>query len=635
MNANSFYESLANVDLFGSRFNFYSDKKRKIYSPIGGILSLTAIIIGFIVFTVLNKDEFSHKNPLSTTSTSKEPYRNIKFLEEKIWVPFRIRDYRQRTFDFKRGVLYPIVYYYQAKRNYTKNALDLTFKILPYRLCNETSMANNTDSFIIDIELDKLYCIEMDDLDMGGGWDTEYINYVEIDLYMCEDGINFDENNTKCSSYEKILEAAGPDNSFFFDLYYPVVHYQPMNKTKPIFVRYDNIFYHLSRYSNKIERLYLQQHLLTDDDGWIFKHEKNTSFWGILSLSGDAYANGDGKDLMDEGSSSRLYSFNIYCYFDVIYYYRHYKKIYIIFSDGIPIINVIYSFLRIIAKSLKDSFSHKKISELLFENVTSKPDKTNESKISLKFCKNIMLEDKKLDISKNHTNLKVNNFLDNSEQNNKENKNDISSIKIMSPSFLDDNNILKKVSFHSESDSINANKNLRKTQKYPQLFDIPNNNINVGNIKDNNNYNGNNNGNSNNNKKININNIGTNLKENNLNNTLSQSCRKNYINKDLFPFKYYLCTIFIKSSNINKRPRFFPYKFMLVYEFMNQLLDISSYLVLHQENQIFKKIFMSSKYKYFVDNIQKVNINDITFDMEILECLKSQKLTILSGTKYS
>jgi hypothetical protein len=128
-------------------------------------------------------------------------------------------------------------------------------------------MANNTDSFILDIELDKLYCIEMDDLNMGGGCDTEYINYVEIDLYICEDGINYDENNPKCSSYDKIIEAAGPDNSFFFDFYYPVVHFQPMNKTVPIFVRYDNLFYHLSRYSNKIERLYLQQHLLTDDDG--------------------------------------------------------------------------------------------------------------------------------------------------------------------------------------------------------------------------------------------------------------------------------------------------------------------------------------------------------------------------------
>ena len=34
-----------------------------------------------------------------------------------------------------------------------------------------------------------------------------------------------------------------------------------------------------------------------------------------MSKSGDNYATGDVKDLMNEGSSSRLYSFNIYVYF--------------------------------------------------------------------------------------------------------------------------------------------------------------------------------------------------------------------------------------------------------------------------------------------------------------------------------
>ena len=159
-----------------------------------------------------------HNNPLSTTSTSKEPYRNVKFEEEKIWVPFRIRDYRQRTFDFNRGVLYPVVYYYQAKRNYTKDALDLTYTILNYTLCNESSMANNTDSFILDIELDKLYCINMDDLEMGGNWDTDYVFYLQFDLYTCKNGIDYDEKNPNCSTYEKIIEAAGEDNSFSFAL---------------------------------------------------------------------------------------------------------------------------------------------------------------------------------------------------------------------------------------------------------------------------------------------------------------------------------------------------------------------------------------------------------------------------------
>ena len=71
------------------------------------------------------------------------------------------------------------------------------------------------------------------------------------------------------------------NNSFTIDLFYPVVNYQPMVKENPLFVMYNNYYYHLSRYSNKIDRLYLQKYQLTDDKGFITKNEKITSYWDI------------------------------------------------------------------------------------------------------------------------------------------------------------------------------------------------------------------------------------------------------------------------------------------------------------------------------------------------------------------
>ena len=44
-------------------------------------------------------------------------------------------------------------------------------------------MANNVNQYMINVELDKLYCIDMDDLSMGGSWDNEFLNYVEFDIY--------------------------------------------------------------------------------------------------------------------------------------------------------------------------------------------------------------------------------------------------------------------------------------------------------------------------------------------------------------------------------------------------------------------------------------------------------------------
>ena len=187
-------------------------------------------------------------------------------------------------------------------------------------------MINNSDLYTIDIDISQLYCIDMEDLEIGGSWDSDFLDLITFDLYVCKDGINYDKNNTNCTSFERITELLGDNDCLEFEMYYPVVQYQPINKTNPIFIRYYNYFYHLSRFSNKIDRLYLQQHIFKDDIGWVYKKEKFSSYWGTVSLNGDSYATGDKKDLMNEGSTSRVYSFNIYIEPSINAFFRIYKK---------------------------------------------------------------------------------------------------------------------------------------------------------------------------------------------------------------------------------------------------------------------------------------------------------------------
>ena len=138
------YELLKNLDCFGTKFNFYTERNRKFYTPFGGFLTLLSIIGGILIFIFINRDEFFHNSPSSTTSTSKEKNTKIKFLKEKIWIPWRIRDYNSRTLNFT-DLLYPIPFYYRAVYNETKKAFDLTYTTVNYRLCNETSMAKYPD----------------------------------------------------------------------------------------------------------------------------------------------------------------------------------------------------------------------------------------------------------------------------------------------------------------------------------------------------------------------------------------------------------------------------------------------------------------------------------------------------------
>ena len=134
---------------------------------------------------------------------------------------------------------------------------------------------------------------------------------------------------------------------------------------------------------NKIDRLYLQQHILNDDKGWFSKDEKTYSHWSSNSLNGDSYSTGDKRDLMNEGSSSKFYSFNIYLKSDVVYYNRSYKKLLLIIADGLPIVNVIFIIFKLFTKIVKISSGNKKLTELLFENLQENPNKIKNGKIKV------------------------------------------------------------------------------------------------------------------------------------------------------------------------------------------------------------------------------------------------------------
>jgi hypothetical protein len=125
-----------------------------------------------------------------------------------------------------------------------------------------------------------------------------------------------------------------------------------------------------------------------------------------------------------------------------------------------------------------------------------------------------------------------------------------------------------------------------------------------------------------------------NKSENNINRQLLKTIFKtHYIKKSLFPFKYYLCSIFIKNFDPNKKYNFLSKKFIVVYDFICQLLDISSYLILQKEFQIMKNNILEKKQRIILERGSKVNVNDHHFQNDINECLSNKKLSILGKIK--
>ena len=594
------------TDLFGTRCTFYSEKMPKLYTVIGGIFSMISILVCILIFTIFSIDDLKRKFPITTTSSiPSEGYRKIKFGKEKIWIPWRIVDYNNNEFINTTGLLYPKIYYYYGIKVKGTRDFNLTYTTLNYKLCNETSMAIENNTYQITVPLSELYCIEMDNLEMGGSWITEYINYIQFDLYYCEDGISYNETNLKCTSFNEIRDFIGNNNSLEIDIYYPVVQFQPTNKTHPIIVIYRNYFYHISRYSNKIDRIFLQENVLTDDLGWILTDEFNNSYWGLDSISGDSYFTGNENDLMNEGSNSRIYSFNLYLDPGIIHYKRSYKKLYIIFSDFFPVAYIIFIIMKTIAKLFKKVENNKKMIELLFENLKEKP--------------NIF--------ENNIKKLKLDNQLDHGEGR--------FSINILNRK----NNNLKKSKFANEIPQAGSSK--MNSHNLTLILNKNDSNIYNNSIKGSSNYS----------KKVNSkfyekhkklmnNSVNQNLihydflskEENskgNENNEDNTNEKNNFIKQKLFPYKYYLCSIFIKNLNASEHNCFFSSRFTKIYAFLCQLFDITTYLLLHREFNALKSIF-NEKNVHLIEKNKKININSKSFIKNINECIEEQKFYILA-----
>jgi hypothetical protein len=591
-------------DLFGTRCTFYSDKMPKLYTVTGGIFSILSIISFIFIFILFSLDDIKRRFPITTTSfIPSEGYKKIKFGKEKIWIPWRIVDYKNNEYVNHTGILYPIIYYHTGIKDKRTRKFNLTTKILNYKLCSETSMIEETNFFTISVPLNEIYCIDMEELEMGGSWITEFINYIQFDIYYCEDGIEYDEANSKCSSFNEITNFIGENNSLEFDLYYPVVQFQPTNKTNPLIIIYQQHFYHLSKYVNKIERLYLQENVLNDDLGYILKRETNYSYLGLNIINGETYFNGKERDIINEGSNSRAYSLNLYLEPGIILYKRHYKKLYIIFSDFFPFGYIIFIFIKNISKLIKKVESNKKMVELLFENLQEKSSAFEENLQKLKI-RNSYYKNKRESFNRIDKNFQNINSL--------KQKKFSMDLSMSLNSFT--NHAFKYVTKNANNSNKVNNNNIYNTPKNRRLNpqNTSNHNLILNDYQ----------------HKLNSDLIKKTIKP--IMPSSNFILKRFFIKKRLFPYKYYCFSVFIKNLNISKgNSHFFSPRFSKIYTFLCQLIDITTYILLHREFTALKQIFNENNLNK-IEKRKKINVNSKNCIKEITDNIDDKNFHILA-----
>ena len=260
--------------------------------------------------------------------------------------------------------------------------METNYTLINYILCNETSMRYLGKEYLLNINLDNLYCIDMDDLLMGGDWNNDFLNYIRLDLYLCENGSDY-KLSDKCTSFDDLDKLYGKNNSLFFELLYPEVQFQQIDVKMPVIILYKHYYYMINKYLNKVDRIYLREYILEDEQGWIFNIAKNISYWGTYSLDGDNFIRSEKGEYIYKENSSILYSLQIYIYLSVTYYNRKYKKLYEIFSDIFPLIKIVSFICSFLTESINEIIYSKKLHELIldFNQIPDKKPKFNHFNI--------------------------------------------------------------------------------------------------------------------------------------------------------------------------------------------------------------------------------------------------------------
>ena len=146
-------------DLYGTHFHWYIGYKPKLYTIYGGIFSILSIFFWIAIFLLFEFNNLKRTHPVISSSTfPPKGYRNIKFGQEKLYLPWRIIDYDERFINHK-GIIYPKIYYFTRTLNKSNGEIDTNYTLLNYKLCNETNMINLGKEFLLDINLSELYCI--------------------------------------------------------------------------------------------------------------------------------------------------------------------------------------------------------------------------------------------------------------------------------------------------------------------------------------------------------------------------------------------------------------------------------------------------------------------------------------------
>ena len=339
---------MKNFDIFGFRASFNIDSKESFQTKIGGILTISLVLIYSALLYFYGKEMFDQKFPFGYEevkyhkTNSPDFYWDLK--ENKFFVGFEVMDYNSSSLD-KNEYLFPL--FMLLKYEWKNGVLISTSNYIPTMKCNYT------DSTVLErtshLKLENYFCPNftgVENAKMGGDYDSETSYVLNFELSMCN------ADRSICNDIKKTSQFLD-NNMVFINTIYSDITYEKSNIKKPFTTKLELKFGFVNTLKSLWEDIYFAKFDLEDDVGYILSDiEKIQGFGKVKYDSYSDIRSPPSQEIINRNNFA-FYSCNIHHAVTQYNFKRWFEKIPDVLAKSLGLIEAIKLFLSKFYRSRK------------------------------------------------------------------------------------------------------------------------------------------------------------------------------------------------------------------------------------------------------------------------------------------
>ena len=328
---------LTEIDFFGKFYYFTFNKESRYTSACGGLISMSVALGFLIALWFLGKEIVFKESPIVVFNYQLDAERYNRNMN----VPFAfvIENINGLVLDnYERYFSFSALYINFSKSDYSKDFTILRHNI-PMRKCKPTDFSDDPiiQANYRDNNLQFAYCLWNYNQTIGGSWGQLWNYYINVTLEPCYNG---SVNNVTCASTEEINYYI-VHREIQVSMYYEDMVLTTTNNKKPLTRYLKNDHQRIQLNTAKTNEYFLQDVIVTTDNGWIFPSRSVESTQILTSRFFDFYNNN--LQFVDNRVIAAI-SFNIFASWNKYEIYRYYLKMQDVFAQLGGILKVVFMF---------------------------------------------------------------------------------------------------------------------------------------------------------------------------------------------------------------------------------------------------------------------------------------------------